>query len=223
MTANDDTHNLARLETIGDSILEAFELQNTVREQSIAHARVLIRQSGLAIRSIHRSEWDEASKRLNEIRSLVDEVKTILVDYPDLYHSGHTQDALKEYAECSLLFAIIRNTNLPTPEALGIPMSTYINGLAEAATELRRRILDVIRQHGFEEDAERMLDAMDAIYTLMNTIDYPDAVTGGLRRRTDVLRGVLERTRGDLTMSLRQQMLEAALGSFSGKFDLPSE
>jgi translin len=133
-----------------------------------------------------------------------------VADDPDLCFAGYTQDGLKEFVEANVLLALVTGAPLPTPEALQVEASTYLRGLAEAATELRRTILDIIRED-HSEQAERLLEAMDEIYSLLVTIDFPDAITGGLRRSTDVVRGVRERTRGDLTMSLRQQRLQQAL------------
>ena len=135
--------------------------------------------------------------------------------YPDLYYSGYTQDAMKEVAEAFITSAMIRQEPLPTPQALQVEPSTYLNGMAEAATELRRFILDMMRREASHSDeAERLLAWMDAVYDELVTFDFPDAITGGLRRQTDVVRGVLERTRGDLTYSLRQQKLQDALRRF---------
>ncbi|MFN2278050.1 MAG: haloacid dehalogenase, partial [Candidatus Promineifilaceae bacterium] len=131
-------------------------------------------------------------------------------DYPALYFAGYTQDAIKEFVEANLTYALVRNRPLPRPEDLGAEYNTWLNGLAEAATELRRRILDIIR-HGHSEEAERLLDNMDQIYSILVTFDFNDSITGGLRRRTDTVRAVLERTRGDVTTSLRQAELERAL------------
>src|SRR5690606_6697327 len=125
-------------------------------------------------------------------------------------------DALKEFVEAYLTYALVRNQPLPAPAELSVEPNTWLNGLAEAATELRRRILDIIR-HGYRDEVERLLDHMDEIYSLLVTFDFSDSITGGLRRRTDVLRGVLERTRGDVTTSLRQTELEQALEALESK------
>jgi translin len=133
--------------------------------------------------------------------------------YPDLYFAGYTQDALKELAEAHITVALAQDEPLPMPEAIGIDAPAYLNGLAEAASEMRRRSLDLIRR-GDNTEAERLLAVMDEIYAVLMTFDFPDAITGGLRRRVDSLRGVLERTRGDLTMSMRQEALRQALHEF---------
>ena len=138
--------------------------------------------------------------------------------YPMLYYAGYTQDAVKEYVEAHLTYAMIRERPLPTPKELGAENNTWLNGLAEAATEQRRRILDIIR-HGHTDEAERLLDMMDAIYSILVTFDFNDSITGGLRRRTDTVRAVLERTRGDVTTSLRQAQLEAALEALEAKIE----
>lgn len=206
------------LESIGAEIRAMFDAQSTLREQALTQARDLTRQCATTIRAIHRQEWEPVRQRLQEIRQSADALKASLADEPGLYYAGYTQDALKEYVEVFLTEALIQEKPLPTASDLDVIPSTYINGLCEAASELRRSILDVIRAES-PEDGERMLDAMDAVYTQLITMDYPDAVTGGLRRRTDALRGVLERTRGDLTMSLRQQTLEKAIESLVDQLD----
>ena len=133
-----------------------------------------------------------------------------------MYHAGYTQDALKEYVEANLTYLLVRDEPLPSPADLNVEDNTWLNGLAEAATELRRRILDIIRG-GHEQEVERLLDNMDVIYSVLVTFDFRDSITRGLRRRTDVLRSVLERTRGDVTTSLRQTELEAALEALERK------
>jgi translin len=147
-------------------------------------------------------------------------MRRAVVDYPDLYHSGYTQDALKEVAEAFATYALVRGESLPLPATLGIEPATYLNGLAEAASELRRQILDIIRQ-GHSDEAVRLLEEMDQIYDTLISFDFHDAITGGLRRRIDQLRGVLERTRGDVTNSLRQQRLQDALAQFEGRVGPP--
>ena len=135
-------------------------------------------------------------------------LKHDLAGFPDLYYAGYTQDAIKEFAEASITCALIENRPLPMPDELGLENATYLNGLAEVTGELRRRCLDILRQ-GYSDEAERLLACMDEIYAMLVTLDYPDAVTNGLRRQTDLVRGIVERTRGDLTLSLREQHLRA--------------
>lgn len=209
------------LETIADEIREVFEAKNAARDAAINQSRTLIRYCANAIRAVHRHEWDLAQERLEIARQAADEIRAQVMTYPDLYHSGYTQDALKEYVEAYATYALVRGEPLPTPTGLNVEHSTYLNGLAEAASELRRQILDIIRQ-GHSAEAERLLDEMDMIYDVLITFDFPDAITGGLRRRMDSVRGVLERTRGDVTNSLRQQQLRAALMQVEQRIGLES-
>jgi translin len=212
VTANNVTDEL---NAIADSVREVFTAQNTARDQAIARSRELIRHCAEAIRATHRRDWDLADEKLEIVRVAANEIREGVADYPSLYHSGYTQDALKEVVEAFTTYAIIRENPLPTPELLQVEPSTYLKGLAEAATELRRFILDIMRRtDGHSDEAERLLDWMDAIYDRLVTFDFPDALTHGLRRQTDIVRGVLERTRGDLTHSLRQQRLQDALQQF---------
>jgi translin len=205
-----------QLDTTADQIRAEFEQVNTARDQAYQRSRQLISLCARAIRAIHREEWPKAEKLITEAREATQTLVDGVRDYPNLYHAGYTQDAVKEFVEANLTYALIRNLPLPTPEELGTEGSTWLNGLAEAATELRRRILDIIR-HGHSDEAERLLDVMDQIYSQLVTFDFNDSITGGLRRRTDTVRAVLERTRGDVTNSLRQAELEEALEALEAR------
>ncbi|MFW5691028.1 MAG: haloacid dehalogenase [Chloroflexota bacterium] len=206
------------LNQIADSIRVTLTERNDARDKAISQSRELIRQCAECIRAIHRREYDDARQRLDNIRTAANALKDGVAGYPELYHTGYTQDALKEVVEAFATYAIIREEDLPTPETLGVESSTYLLGLAEAATELRRFILDIMRRNErHSEEAERLLDWMDAIYDQLITFDFPDALTHGLRRQTDIVRSVLERTRGDMTSSLRQQQLQDALAQFEAR------
>jgi translin len=194
-----------------------FDNRTAARDNALEQARQLTRLCAHTIRAIHRNEIEPAHQLLNEAHALVQKIQKDLADYPDLYYSGYTQDAIKEFSEASNTCAIIENAPLPTPEEMGIEYNTYLNGLAECIGELRLRCLDILRQ-GYSEDAERLLNAMDEIYNFLVTMDYPDAVTNGLRRQTDLVRGIIERTRADLTLSLREQHLQEALIEFAKRF-----
>ncbi|HSH05181.1 MAG TPA: haloacid dehalogenase [Anaerolineae bacterium] len=208
--------SIEQLEAITDSIQTYFDAANAARDDALQRSRLLIRVCSRAIRATHREEWDEAQKLLTKARTAAHELSHGVRDYPDLYHAGYTQDALKEYVEAELAYAFIRDLPLPAPDELEVEGNTWLNGLAEAATELRRRILDITR-HGHNPESERLLGQMDDIYSLLVTFDYNDGITKGLRRRTDTLRAVLERTRGDLSTAYRQAQLQQALENLEAK------
>lgn len=196
---------------------KVFDERTKVRDAALVQARQLTRLSAHTIRAIHRGETQEAHELLNEAHLLVLAMQRDLAAHPEMYYTGYTQDAIKEFAEANLTCALIENRRLPRPEELGIEYATYVNGMAEAIGELRRRCLDILRQ-GYSEEAERLLTTMDEIYNFLVTLDYPDAITNGLRRQTDLVRGIIERTRADLTLSLREQRLQEALKKFADKF-----
>lgn len=206
------------LETIAEHARADFEARTHVRDGALAQARSLIRYASRAIRAVHRDEKDVALDKLAETANLADQLKDILDTYPDIYFAGYTQDALKEFAEARIVFALVYGGEFPTAEGLNIPYNTYLKGLAEAATEMRRRCLDLMRENS-PDAAKPVLGMMEDIYAILVTMDYPDAITGGLRRQTDIVRGVLERTRGDLTVSLRQQHLEESLRKLESRLD----
>lgn len=204
------SNNDATLAGYVDGIRNKFEALNTLRDQTLQKSRLLIRTCAHSIRAIHRHDWSEAETLLSQARAEAADMVNPLGDYPELYHTGYTQDALKELVEAHLVHAVATGKDLPSPEEIGVPGSTYLKGMTEAGTEMRRFILDLMRR-GQVPEAETYLDFMDDVYSLLVTVDYPDAVTNGLRRQTDVLRTVLERTRGDLTMGIRQEEMMAAL------------
>jgi len=204
---------MLELPQIIEDIRTEFTAKNAVRDTTLNRSRELIRFCALSIRAIHRHEWGEAEALLDTARQAASVMTADLTQYHDLYEAGYTQDALKELVEAHTLYAMVHGHALPTPASLGVPAAAYLNGLAEAASELRRFILDLIRL-GRTREGEPYLAVMDDVYIHLVTMDFPDALTGGLRRTTDMLRGVLERTRGDLTVAVRQEELEAAMQAF---------
>lgn len=207
---------MEELEAIGERIRADLSARDAARDAALYRSRELIRLCATAIRAAHREEWATAEALLTEADQIAGQVTQMLEPYPDLFYAGYTQDGLKELVEAHLMVALAKDAPLPNAEALAVPSATYLGGLCEAASELRRRCLDLLRR-GRTEEAQRLLGAMDDIYDLLVTFDFPDAVTGGLRRRVDQLRGVLERTRGDVTQALRQDRLMAALERFEGQ------
>jgi len=207
-----------KLESIAEHIRQNFEARSHARDQALSQARQLTRACALAIRAVHRDENQVMDEHLAEARKLADQLRQDLAGHPDLFHAGYTQDALKEFVEANVTCALIKNQALPTPEDLGVADATYLNGLAEVVGELRRRTLDILR-HGYSQEAERLLETMDEIYSVLVTMDFPDAITNGLRRQTDLARGIIEKTRGDITFSLRGEHLEQALERMSNQLN----
>lgn len=197
-------------ENIAARLRGLLEETNAAREEALRECREVIRLSARAIRAVHRQEFGEASALSSEARSKVETVKAMLSAHPALFHAGYVHDSQKEYVEAEAVYAIVRGEPLPAPEALGVEPAAYLNGLAEAGSECRRYVLDRLRA-GEMEGADRVLQVMDDIYYELITFDFPDAITGGLRRTTDAFRAVLERTRGDLTLTFQQQALREAL------------
>lgn len=195
---------------LASTALNELTEKQDAREKALKNSRQIIRASANAIRAIHRDDLKLAKEMMQDTAAMVSETKHLLSGHLDLYFTGFTQDAQKEYTECEALYAFISKSPLPTPNDLGVEIAPYLNGLAEAASELRRYILDLLRK---DDDArcEELMTLMDEVYNIMVVIDFPDALTLGLRRTTDALRAVLERTRGDLTLAVRHRRLEDKL------------
>jgi translin len=207
-----------KLEKIAEQIRLKFDIRTAMRDKALAQARQLTRACSLAIRAVHRDDREAMVAQLTEARNLADNLRDELNDHPDLYYAGYTQDALKEFVEANVTCALILNQPLQTPDDLVVEDSTYLNGLAEVVGELRRRTLDILRS-GYSQEAERLLGHMDEIYSVLVTMDYPDAITNGLRRQTDLARGIIEKTRGDVTFSLRGENLAEAIRKLSGQLN----
>jgi translin len=209
---------MQKLEEIANEIRKGFDTRTLARDQALAQARQLTRACALSIRAVHRDETDAMKEHLAEAQKLAETLHNELEHHPDLFYAGYTQDALKEFVEANVTCALIQNQSLPTPQELKVADFTYLNGLAEVVGELRRRTLDILR-HGYSKEAERLLGYMDEIYSVLVTMDYPDAITNGLRRQTDLARGIIEKTRGDITFSLRGEHLEQAIGRLSAQLN----
>lgn len=207
---------MTELSVLNDQITEIITRMSQLsaaRDTAVNLSRSIVRSSANAIRSLHRGE--NADDLLAEARASLDQVVTDTLPFPNVYWAGYTQDAMKEYAEAVITKALLAGASIPSPEQVGVEDTAWLNGLAEAASELRRDTLDALR-HDDTDRAEKLLSIMDQIYSHLVTIDFPDSITGGLRRTTDQFRGVLERTRGDVTMSVRQTRLERALRNVEG-------
>jgi translin len=211
---------LEHLNTIVDHIRAELEARSAVRDDAIRRSRTLIRYCANSIRAMHRGEFDQAGELLDTARQAAVEMVDDVQDQPGVFYAGYTQDALKELVEAFAVYAMLRREPIPALDDLGVAIDypAYLKGLAEAASEMRRAILDTIRK-GDLERGELLLEDMQEVYAMMITIDFPDAVTGGLRRTTDSLRAVLERTRGDLTLTKQQEKLRRTLLHFEAKLD----
>ncbi len=201
---------MAKLEELGSHLIGELETKNAAREKALTASRELTRSCALSIRAVHRGENDKASELKQKARSISDQITADLQDHPDLRFAGYVQDSQKELAEAWVTYAIVNREPIPGNDELGVEPAAYLNGMGESVGELRRYILDKLRQ-GDTSRCEEILQVMDDVYSILVTIDFPDALTGGLRRTTDSVRGIMEKTRGDLTTALRQRDLETAL------------
>jgi translin len=198
------------LSELARSIQVRLDAKNAAREQALPAARRSIRSSANAIRAIHRLEFDAAEALIAASRAALDEGLTAVEQHADIRHAGYLQDAQKEYAEANLTLALVSGRNLPGPTDLDVEDAAYLGGMSDTIGEARRRLLDLLRG-GEVEQAERLLDAMEEMYGVLVTMDYPDAITMNLRRATDVSRSLIEKTRGDLSISVVQKDLREAL------------
>ncbi len=198
------------LARFGDEALAVLQRVHQAREEALASCRVTIRSCGLSIRAVHRLQPEVARQRAAEAEEALRRAQQALAPHPPLAAAGFLHDAEKEYAEARLTAALVAAEPVPGPGELQVGLPAWLNGLAEAASELRRSLLDRLRG-GDLVTAEQLLSAMEEVYDLLVTVEFPDAITGGLRRTADSLRAVLERSRSDLTTTVLQARLQRAL------------
>jgi translin len=204
------------LDLVADKIRLDFQAKDAAREKALPLCREAIRYCSNAIRALHRQEFDKANDNLHRANELIGKAEKSISTCSELKNSRFLLDAQKEFAEGSITLALITKQKLPNPDELGVDYAAYLNRLGEAVGELRRYILDSLRK-GDQSRGEELLQAMDDIYDVLVTMDFPDAITGGLRHTTDMVRGVLERTRSDLTLAIQQKNLENKLEKFNRK------
>jgi translin len=210
----------SNLAAIAAKAIDQLTVRNQARERALAIGREVIRQSANAIRAVQRGEFDEARRLVQQAGLRLRDSEPMRLENPELYFAGFLADARKEYSEANITLAVISGGEVPQPEELGVDPSAFLNGLAEVIGELRRYILDALRRGSFQR-CEELMDVMDEIYGILVSVDFPEAVTGGLRHSTDAMRGVLERTRGDLTLALRQHQLEVRLAQWENRLAGP--
>jgi translin len=200
------------LDAIAEQLRQDLISRDEAREKLLPLCRDAIRHSSNAIRAVHRQQFRQAKESIQSARKLLSEAEDI-GEYSETGGSGIVRDAQKEYAEANITFALVTGEELPRHVELGVDAAAYLNGMGEAVGEIRRYLLDAMRQ-GDLSRGEELLAAMDDIYSVLVTMDFPDAITQGLRRTTDMVRGVLEKTRSDLTLAIRQKELETKLAEF---------
>lgn len=198
------------LDRISTALSAELDAKFKAREKALPLCRAAIRHCANSIRAIHREEREQAEELMRKAREGLDQAAEAMSGHPDIRHAGYYHDASKEYAEARITFALVFGATFPGPEEIGVEPAAYLNGMGEAVGEIRRHMLDLMR-HGDLERSEGLLTAMDDIFYLLTAMDYPDAMTGGLRRTTDVARSIIERTRGDLSTTIIQKGLQDAL------------
>ena len=201
------------LSSIGTTVIDELTDRNRDREQALSVSREVIRFSANAIRAVHRGEFEDARELISKGNARLKEADHIKITSPSIFNAGFMNDARKEFTEANITLAVISGSDIPSIDDLNVDAGAYINGMAEVIGELRRYILDALR-HNAVDGCQEFMDIMDEMYSVLVTIDFPEGVTSGLRHNTDAMRGVLERTRGDLTMALRQHSLEARLAAW---------
>lgn len=204
------------LQEIFDVISEKFDKMSNARDKAIPEHREIIKMSSLVIRAVHRDEFAEAAELLAKTREKLTKLSLSLREFPEVYHGGFLHDCQKEFAEASITLSLVEKGVLPKPNEIGVDFPAYLNGAGEAIGELRRNIVDKLRKNK-TEIAEKFLEWMDEIYYVLISMDYPDAITMSLRRTADVARSLIEKTRGEIAVHVRQNSLEQKMQKLEEK------
>lgn len=198
------------LEKLHQEVTSVFDEKEKVREEAFSIHRKIIKLAGNSIKAMHRGEDEKANELLKEAHAHVENTRTLLSNHRDVYHAGFVHSAQKEYSEARIFQAVIHRSQLPLPKELNVDIAPYLNGMGEAVGEMRRYLLDRLRHEVFQ-DGETILQTMDDFLYFLSSLDYPDALTEGLRRTADITRSIIEKTRGDLTNAVRQHALEETI------------
>ena len=202
------------LEEISARIRENFEVKDSVREDGLKISREVVRECRAATFALHAQDSEKADYNIKAAEKALGKLEVIFIGYADIYYAGYVEHAQQEYSEVSVLRSLLREAgepkSIPSPDELRVEYAAYLNGLGDVVGELRRHVLDLIRRDSFEK-AEVFLGIMEDIHATLMDFDYPDAITKGLRRKTDVSRGLIEKTRGDVVNAIRQKKLEIAM------------
>ncbi len=201
-----------------DNIIKKIDKQinnkDKIREQALKISREIIINCRKAIQLIHRNLMDESQKYIKESSSKLAELYKLTKEYPDLYHSGFVENAAQEYAEANCLFNIEKGLDLPDPDNLKTTYSSYLMGLCDVVGELRRAALDFILT-GETTKANQYLVYMDKIYDSIMTFDYPSGLIP-IKRRQDILRTLIDKTRGELAIAGFEQRIDERTSEICG-------
>jgi translin len=209
-------------DNVAEAVFSPLAAMQAAREVALAASRKAIRFAGGAVRAVHAKDASRWADLFGQSERSVREAQAALTPFPAIYYAGFLQDAEKEFGEAALTSALVEGGPLPSWDQLSIGLAPWLNGLCEAASELRREILDRSRE-GRPDQAETLLRSMDNVYELVVGVDFPDALTGGLRRNADALRAVLERTRSDLTTTALQLQLQTSLDRVASQWSSTPE
>jgi len=193
-------------EEIVAGLRDQAQAMHEAREAGLTKCRLLIQTSAKCIRHVHRHQFEEAGKLLDQAKAIAAEARNALQPFGALYYAGYLHDAEKEMVEAAAVLAMVHDEPYPSAAELQVGIMAYLNGMGEAASEVRRYCLDEMR-HGDLAKSEKILLHMETVYDDLITFDFADSMTGGLRRTCDALRAVIERTRSDLTQTVSQQEL----------------
>jgi len=204
---------MKNLDEIADRIQSRLDEKDTVREIAIKSSRAIIRISGSVIHSIHKKE--DVRRMMGEAMDEAQRLRGLLEEHPEIWNSGLVEDAMQELSEAAIIMSIADDAPLPDPEELGVPMTAYLLGLADAIGELRRFTLESLRQ-GNTETATVFLEMMEDMFKVIMRFDYPDALVS-IRRKQDIARSLLEKTRGELAVAVSSKMLGDKISALYGK------
>ncbi len=189
---------MENLEEIGAELEAYLDEKERVREETLRVSREILKLSARTIAAMHRGAFVDGD--VLRIIDLCKQLKKDLRDHKDMWHSGAVANSLQEAAEAAIVHALLKNERLPHPDDLAVTYPAYLLGLCDAVGELRRFALTALKD-GRTDDAEMYLERMDRIFAVISQYHYPKAIVP-VKVKQDQARGIIERTRGDVALSI---------------------
>ncbi|MFX1321058.1 MAG: hypothetical protein ACFFAQ_05365 [Promethearchaeota archaeon] len=197
------------LKNIFSELTESLDKLDLDREEILKISRIIIRECSIAIKSIHRKEFDQYEIKMQLVKNNHEKLVSLVNKTPGIFYK-YLKTPEQEYAEAVSFYSIILKKKVPSPHEMKIDPLNFALGLADVVGELRRYALDNIRDSQVK-DLNEILESMDDIYSNLFSLDYPSGLIQDLRQKTDRARLIIEKTRGDISISLQMNDLKRCI------------
>lgn len=172
-----------------------FDEKEKRQDKVLTQSREIVRLSARAIRDIHTGEKVELSATLAELEKMVLEIRQFDDDFSHI-----TEHCYQEYVEIKTFLAVSYHQDLPSPEDLSMPVTSYLGGVADCVGELRRAIQICLKEDK-EDEANYYFGRMNDIYDNIMLLKYSTSIIGPLKQKQDMVRSSIDHARSELLMA----------------------